>query len=137
MPTTTGPQVDIPPSSTITINTLQQEATTYAVSPPPDHTTCNHIKIIRDPQQARHRNPQTEPSIEQSKAKGLWFVSVKLHSIHNRPIQAMVDTGCTLTCIRETTWQAIDKTKADYNTEYTPSRGKVVGANDVDCGYHA
>ena len=36
---------------------------------------------------------KTEPTIETSKSKGLWFVPVKLHDPEDVATQAMVDTG--------------------------------------------
>ena len=43
--------------------------------------------------------------------------------------QAMVDTGCTLTCIRDTAWDAINtKSHNDYNMDFTSSNGTVIGA---------
>ena len=72
---------------------------------------------------------KTEPTIETSKSKGLWFIPVKLHDPEDIATQAMVDTGCTLTCIRDTTWQDINKhSHATYDIEFTKSTGTVIGA---------
>ena len=72
---------------------------------------------------------QNEPSVERSKDRGLWFVACKLHDPEAMATQAMVDTGCTLTCIRDTAWEAINKTSYnDYDMEFTSSNGTVIGA---------
>ena len=72
---------------------------------------------------------QHEPSVERSKDRGLWFVAVKLHDPEAMATQAMVDTGCTLTCIRDTAWDAINtKSHNDYNMDFTSSNGTVIGA---------
>ena len=70
---------------------------------------------------------KTEPAIETSKSKGLWFVPVKLHDPEDVATQAMVDTGFTLTCIRDTTWADINKNShATYDMEFTKSTGTVM-----------
>ena len=72
---------------------------------------------------------KTEPTIETSKSKGLWFVPVKLHDPEDVATQAMIDTGCTLTCIRDTAWADINKNShATYDMEFTKSTGTVIGA---------
>ena len=54
---------------------------------------------------------------------------VKLHDPEDIATQAMVDTGCTLTCIRDTTWKDINKNShATYDMELTKSTGTVIGA---------
>ena len=54
---------------------------------------------------------------------------VKLHDPEDVATQAMVDTGCTLTCIRDTTWADINKNShATYDMEFTKSTGTVIGA---------
>ena len=119
----------------ITISELDRARTTHIVYnlPAPKPIICSLNVGSYNQNQRKNINDfstfQHEPSVERSKDRGLWFVAVKLHDPEAMATQAMVDTGCTLTCIRDTAWNAIDRaTYCDYDMDFTTSNGTVIGA---------
>ena len=70
-------------------------------------------------------DPHMEPMVEQSMNSKLWFIPVRINCRKARPHYALVDTGCSMTCIRESTWLSM---KRHRNEKFEKHKGVITGA---------
>ena len=69
--------------------------------------------------------PHMEDMVRESLQSKLWFVLAKVNSIISQPHHALVDTGCSRTCIREDAWLRSDRTGDENFIRY---QGVITGA---------
>ena len=56
-------------------------------------------------------HPYIDKASEHALATSLWFIRVAINDRRKRPYLALMDTGCSVTCINEELWKSLERTK--------------------------
>ena len=69
-------------------------------------------------------HPFIDKASEHTLATSLWFIRVEINDKRKRPYMALMDTGCSVTCINEELWKSLERTKKeDHHSFVSVVRG--------------